>query len=112
LLASAARRSRELRGGALNPLPGTQIEAEVLSKLLQQQGWNVALYTRENALEERVKGVQIPRVLHLATHGFFESDQERKQKDLARGPGPKRFGITSLFVAVAAWACCQPLQNC
>ena len=62
----------------------------MLSKLLQQQGWNVALYTRENALEERVKGVQIPRVLHLATHGFFESDQERKQKDLARGPGEER----------------------
>jgi tetratricopeptide (TPR) repeat protein len=78
---STGRRSRDLRGGALNPLPGTQKEAEAVSNLLKEQHWGVELYTQQNALEERVKRVQSPRVLHLATHGFFESDQERKQKD-------------------------------
>jgi CHAT domain-containing protein/tetratricopeptide (TPR) repeat protein len=90
LMASAGPRSRDLRGGVLNPLPGTQKEAEAVSKLLREQGWGVELYTQENALEERVKGVQSPRVLHLATHGFFESDQERKKKDLAQGLGEER----------------------
>jgi len=90
LMASAGQRSRDLRGGTLNPLPGTQQEAETVSKLLKEQGWEVGLYTQENALEERVKGVQSPRVLHLATHGFFESDQERKQKDLMGGRGEER----------------------
>jgi CHAT domain-containing protein/Tfp pilus assembly protein PilF len=83
---STGQRSRDLRGGRLNPLPGTQKEAETVSKLLKEQHWDVGLYTQEKALEERVKGVQSPRVLHLATHGFFESDQERKQKD------PERLG--------------------
>ena len=90
LVASAGQRSRDLGGGTLKPLPGTQIEAEAVSKLLKGQGWDVGLYTQENALEERVKGVESPRVLHLATHGFFESDQERKQKDLAGGLGEER----------------------
>jgi CHAT domain-containing protein len=93
LMARAGQRSRELRGGTLNPLPGTQKEAEAVSKLLQEQRWSVGLYTQENALEERVKGVQSPRVLHLATHGFFESDQERKQKDLARGGEERASGL-------------------
>ena len=83
LLASAEQRSRDLRGGTLKPLPGTQKEAETVFRLLEEQHWDVGLYTGENALEERVKGVQSPRVLHLATHGFFESDQEWKQRVLA-----------------------------
>ena len=87
---SAGQRSRDLRSGKLNPLPGTQKEAETVSKLLKEQHWDVGLYTQEKALEERVKGVQSPRVLHLATHGFFESDQERKQKDLREGRGEER----------------------
>jgi CHAT domain-containing protein/Tfp pilus assembly protein PilF len=89
-VAAAGSRSRDLRGGTLNPLPGTQEEVETVSMLLEGQHWEVGLYTGENALEERVKGVRSPRVLHLATHGFFESDQERKQKDLAGGLGEER----------------------
>jgi len=87
---STGQRSRDLRGGALNPLPGTQKEAEAVSNLLKEQHCGVELYTQQNALEERVKRVQSPRVLHLATHGFFESDQERKQKDLREGLGEER----------------------
>jgi CHAT domain-containing protein len=89
-VAGAGQLSRDLRGGTLEPLPGTQKEAETVAKLLEGQHWEVGLYTGENALEERVKGVRGPRVLHLATHGFFESDQERKLKDLAGGLGEER----------------------
>lgn len=86
-VASSGPLSRDLRGGALNPLPGTQEEVETVSKLLKGQHWEVAIFTQENALEERVKRIKGPRVLHLATHGFFESDQQWKQKDLAREQG-------------------------
>jgi len=89
-IAGSGQRSRDLRGGALAPLPGTQKEAESVSRLLEEQRWSVQLYTQQNALEERIKQVQSPRVLHLATHGFFESDQERKQKNLAQGLGEER----------------------
>ncbi|HVO60821.1 MAG TPA: CHAT domain-containing tetratricopeptide repeat protein [Terriglobales bacterium] len=84
---AGAQRLRDLRTKTLDPLPETQKEAKKVSKLLRDQHWNVGLYTRKQALEERVKGVQGPRVLHLATHGFFESDQEWRQRDLEREGG-------------------------
>jgi CHAT domain-containing protein len=79
---AAVERSAELRGGSLNPLPGTQVEVEAVSSVLTKQRWNVEVFTQQNALEETVKRVRNPRVLHVATHGFFEADQERKQREL------------------------------
>jgi tetratricopeptide (TPR) repeat protein/CHAT domain-containing protein len=70
-------RSQDLRGSALQQLEGTQQEVEDISALLKRRGWQVQTYTGNDALEERVKGVHQPRVLHLATHGFFEADQAR-----------------------------------
>jgi tetratricopeptide (TPR) repeat protein len=70
--------SRDLQGEQLKPLPGTQEEVRQVRALLEQRGWQAEAYTGEGALEEAVKRVRSPRVLHLATHGFFENDQERK----------------------------------
>jgi len=79
---AAIQRSAELRGGSLNPLPGTQVEVEAVSSVLTKQRWNVEVFTQQNALEETVKRVRNPRVLHVATHGFFESDPKRQQREL------------------------------
>src|SRR6266849_6418252 len=38
---AAIARSAELRGGSLNPLPGTQVEVEAVSSVLTKQRWNV-----------------------------------------------------------------------
>ena len=72
-------RSRDLESGTLNRLPGTQAEVEAISSLLEKQHWLVQTYTQQNALKESVLEVKGPRVLHLATHGFFEPDQQRKE---------------------------------
>lgn len=76
------RRSREQRGGNLPSLPGTKEELESIQSLLKKEGWETELYTEENALEEAIKSVQRPRVLHVATHGFFLPDQEVDQLDV------------------------------
>src|SRR6266852_1226738 len=78
---AAIQRSAELRGGSLNPLPGTQVEVEAVSSVLTKQRWNIEVFTQQNALEETVKRVRNPRVLHVATHGFFESDPKRELGD-------------------------------
>ena len=53
-------------------LPGTRQEGERVAELLGVQPW-----LESAALEARLKERRSPRVLHLATHGFFLTDQER-----------------------------------
>jgi CHAT domain-containing protein/Tfp pilus assembly protein PilF len=68
------RHSRHL-GQAIDrpffPLPNTAKEGESIAKILGVQPW-----LREAALEARLKSYTSPRILHLATHGFFLDDQD------------------------------------
>jgi tetratricopeptide (TPR) repeat protein len=69
------RRSRDLDRGKYHfaRLPGTRGEGERIAALLEVQPW---LGTA--ALEGRLKQhCRSPRILHLATHGFFLRDQPR-----------------------------------
>jgi CHAT domain-containing protein len=79
--------SRELGGGPLKSLPATQKELEEINGLLRKQQWGVEIYSDQQALEESIKRVRRPRVLHIATHGFFQPDQERTFTEL-RGERP------------------------
>ena len=78
LLTSAATRSlsRSYRGSKFAPLPGSEQEARNVAKLL---GGDTVLRLGAEAREAELKAVVSPRVLHLATHGFFLTDQEFKR---------------------------------
>ena len=65
--------SRDYRGLKFPPLPGAEAEARSVAKLLGDDG---VLRLGAEAREAELKSVQSPRVLDLATHGFFLSDQE------------------------------------
>ena len=65
--------SRDYRGLKFPPLPGAEAEAQSVAKLLGGDG---VLRLGAEAREAELKSVQSPRVLDLATHGFFLSDQE------------------------------------
>lgn len=47
-------------------LPGTKEEAEEISKI-----FSVRLWTETDVLDGKLKKVQGPKILHIATHGFF-----------------------------------------
>jgi CHAT domain-containing protein/Tfp pilus assembly protein PilF len=64
---------RDLRGLALSPLPGTENEAHALEK----RGRNVKIFLGPAATEESLREINSPRVLHLATHGFFLPEASR-----------------------------------
>ena len=68
--------SRDFRGLKFNPLPGSGIEATNIAKLL---GTDASLRLGADAREAELKAVVSPRVLHLATHGFYLPDQELKR---------------------------------
>jgi CHAT domain-containing protein len=61
-------------GPELDPLPGTKQELRSIQSKLRQAGWRVELFSDARALEETVKAVRAPGVLHLATHSFFLDD--------------------------------------
>ena len=66
------RRSQDMERGGLyfRRLPGTRREGEQVATLLGVQPWLEA-----QALEAPLKALRSPRLLHLATHGFFLKDQ-------------------------------------
>lgn len=66
-------------GQVLCPLPGTQRELEAIQEALRQNGWDSEpAYVGERALKEVLLRVHHPRVLHIATHGYFEPDGKRE----------------------------------
>lgn len=70
-----------LQSDVLSPLPGTQAELRDIYSTLLDHGWSAdPPYTDSRALEEAVKQVHHPRVLHIATHGFFLPDQRAHTK--------------------------------
>ena len=63
------------RGGMkARPLPETKIEVENISSILKSKGWQVNSFLADNASETNIKKQQKPRILHVATHGYFFQD--------------------------------------
>ncbi|ESA39137.1 tr [Leptolyngbya sp. Heron Island J] len=73
----AVSNNQHLRSGDLaflnySPLPGTQAESEAIQNLLP----DATVLLGMAATETRLKQVQGPYILHVASHGFFLPDQE------------------------------------
>ncbi len=54
-------------------LPGAESEGRDIVALAKKWGWQGELFSGAAATERRLAEVRSPRVLHLATHGFFLS---------------------------------------
>lgn len=78
------RRSRDLNGRDLHfgRLPGTRVEGERIAEMLGVEPW-----MGSDVLEARIKNCRSPRILHLATHGYFLKDQTRDPNKELRGLG-------------------------
>ncbi len=70
------------RSDVYSELPGTKSEVENISTILKDKGWKVESLTGEKALEESIKATHKPRVLHIATHGFFQPDTTKGSNPL------------------------------
>ena len=63
------------RGGMkAKPLLATKTEVENISATLKSKGWQVNSFLADNASETNIKKQQSPRILHVATHGYFFQD--------------------------------------
>lgn len=68
-----------LRGGSWKELSGTIQEIQQVNKTLQKADIKTQIFTGTYASEESIKqlgegGVPSPRILHIATHGYFFPD--------------------------------------
>jgi CHAT domain-containing protein len=58
----------------LSQLPGTAEEVASLDKILKNSRWETTTLVKTAADEAYIKSIRSPRVLHIATHGFFLED--------------------------------------
>jgi CHAT domain-containing protein/Tfp pilus assembly protein PilF len=77
---------RSLRGVSLakahfDDLPGTKAEAQAIAPLLP----DAAVLMGASASEAAIKKAHGPKILHIATHGFFLTDKEKGAGASARG---------------------------
>uniref|UniRef100_UPI0040494500 CHAT domain-containing protein n=1 Tax=Fulvivirga sp. TaxID=1931237 RepID=UPI0040494500 len=59
----------------ITQLPGTEIEINQLNELFGANGWRSDQFTEYDASEDKLKKINNPKVFHIATHGFFKSEE-------------------------------------
>jgi CHAT domain-containing protein len=99
--------SRDYCGTKFKPLPGAEAEARSVAGLL---GSDCILRVGADAREATLKAVVSPRVLHLATHGFFLSDQEFKRTNGLAGDSLLFSGLARQMSSGEDWE--NPLVRC
>jgi CHAT domain-containing protein len=57
-------------------LPGTEKEVSQLQLLFKQNGWVTNQYVEDRAAEETIKGMNSPKIFHIATHGLYKPGEE------------------------------------
>ena len=67
------------RGGSWEYLDWTEIETAAIESILKENDFNTTLWNGYKASEEAFKSIATPspRILHIATHGFFFPDPEK-----------------------------------
>ncbi|MEQ1745622.1 MAG: CHAT domain-containing tetratricopeptide repeat protein [Saprospiraceae bacterium] len=109
------------RGDNWDYLPNTAAEVLEIQKTLRSARWNIQLDTGYLAIEEVVRSLGIgkpaPRVLHIATHGFFFPDPNGERVSGEPQPAFKnsdhpmiRSGLL-LAGAKDAWSGIKPPEN-
>lgn len=79
----------------LHPLPGTQLEANRLLAIAKNAGWESQALTAEDATEVNLYKIASPKILHLATHGFFlggrseSTSPDETNRGMAVKPNPE-----------------------
>jgi len=89
-LASLPPESEKLRDLSFGPLPYTQVEVGILSKLVEGN-YQATAFLGASATEQSLREIENPTILHLATHGFFIDSS----KKISGNSGQARFfGMT------------------
>lgn len=74
----------------LDALPGAELEVNLLDSFLISNNWSTQKFIGAQASESVLKTVESPRVLHIATHGFFMADEQSNHETNLVGTEQKK----------------------
>jgi CHAT domain-containing protein len=77
-------KQRFFENGEISSLPGTKIEVESISQILVNKRFVLEKFLENEATEDVLKKIQNPRILHIATHGFFMENAEKSLQTTIR----------------------------
>ncbi|MCD4781157.1 MAG: CHAT domain-containing protein [Candidatus Omnitrophica bacterium] len=80
----AFARDTERKGVPFYPLPGSRDEAQSIDKIARNNQYASRLYLQDQASEASLNSLSSPRILHLATHGFFQKNGNNILKGVDR----------------------------
>jgi CHAT domain-containing protein len=63
----------------ISRLDGTQKEIETLDVILKDSKSNVEIFSKADATEDNLKNIQSPDILHIATHGYFLTNDDNSK---------------------------------
>lgn len=66
-------------------LPGTEKEVTQVQYMLKQKGYTTTEYIEGTASEENLKSINSPKVLYVATHGFYRPTTQATMQDELAG---------------------------
>jgi len=77
-------KNRSSESGVWNDLPGTAEEVKKIKQLFDEKKINTKSFIQTTASEENLKALSgnSPQILHIATHGFFLPDPEKKKRKM------------------------------
>ena len=75
-----------MRNLSFVPLDGSKREVEQVARISSRSGMLSKLLTGDQATEEALRKVRSPKILHLATHGFFIPKEKMEER-------PRRFAF-------------------
>ncbi|MEB3827856.1 CHAT domain-containing protein [Phormidium sp. CCY1219] len=77
---------RHKQGDRFKPLPGTKIEAENIAQLL-----DVPIHTEAQAVKSLLSQCHSPKIVHIATHGYFLENVRLPLPSFPMSPSPMDF---------------------
>ena len=70
----------------IDPLPGTGKEIVAISGILKIGGYRTSVYQGGTATEKAIKEAKSPKLMHIATHGFFVKDVQNDNSQVFSVP--------------------------
>lgn len=88
---SVVNLKRNNTSSVISYLPGTEKEINSIERILSKNEWNTKAFQLEAASEDHLKVLQSPRVLHIATHGYFINNKTEQHST------KKYFGVQESY---------------